>query len=99
VVDAGTGTAARVNGLAVAGKTGTAQNPHGKDHALFVCYAPADHPTIAMAFVVENTGHGGTFAAPLAGQALRELFLPDSLRRRAAVAVAPPDTAETTHGD
>jgi penicillin-binding protein 2 len=99
VVDSGTGTAARVPGLAVAGKTGTAQNPHGKDHALFVCYAPADHPTIALAIVVENSGHGGTFAAPLAGLALRELFLPDSLRRRSTIAVVRPDTAEATHGD
>ena len=80
VVDAGTGTAARVPGIGVAGKTGTAQNPHGKDHALFVCYAPADHPTIALAMVVENAGHGGSIAAPIAGQVLKKLFLPDSLQ-------------------
>ncbi|MEK7330722.1 MAG: penicillin-binding transpeptidase domain-containing protein, partial [Candidatus Eisenbacteria bacterium] len=84
---------------AVAGKTGTAQNPHGEDHALFVCYAPADHPTIALAFVVENSGHGGTVAAPLAGQTLRRLFLPDSLQRRVPVAAAHPDTAEVVRGD
>jgi penicillin-binding protein 2 len=82
VVDSGTGTAARVPGIAVAGKTGTAQNPHGNDHALFVCYAPASSPTIALAFVVENSGHGGSVAAPLAGQVLRRLFLPDSLQPR-----------------
>lgn len=99
VVDAGTGTAARVPGLAVAGKTGTAQNPHGQDHALFVCYAPADNPTIALAFVIENSGHGGSVAAPRAGQALRRLFLPDSLQARVAVAAAPADTAEVIHGD
>jgi penicillin-binding protein 2 len=100
VVDAGTGTAARVPGLAVAGKTGTAQNPHGKDHALFVCYAPADAPTIAMAFVIENTGHGGTFAAPLAAQVLRRLFLPDSLQQKARPAVAAHvDTTAGVHGD
>jgi penicillin-binding protein 2 len=80
-VAAGTGTAARVPGLRVAGKTGTAQNPHGQDHALFVCFAPADAPRVAMAFVVENAGHGGSIAAPRAGIVLRELFLPDSLRR------------------
>ncbi len=80
VVSEGTGTAARVPGTRVAGKTGTAQNPHGQDHALFVCYAPADHPEIAMAVVVENAGHGGSVAAPIAGQVLRELFMPDSLR-------------------
>ncbi|MBI1796562.1 MAG: penicillin-binding protein 2 [Candidatus Eisenbacteria bacterium] len=100
VVDSGTGTAARVPGLAVAGKTGTAQNPHGKDHALFLCYAPADRPTIAMAFVIENTGHGGTFAAPLAGRVLRKLFLPDSLAK-VAVRTKPvrEDTTGVDHGD
>jgi penicillin-binding protein 2 len=98
VVDSGTGTAAKVPGLAVAGKTGTAQNPHGKDHALFVCYAPADAPTIAMAFVVENTGHGGTFAAPLAGKVLRRLFLPDSLQNKPAAAAAE-DTTGVVRGD
>ena len=101
VVDAGTGTAARVSGVSVAGKTGTAQNPHGNDHALFVCYAPVEHPTIAMAIVVENSGHGGSVAAPLAGHVLRRLFLPDSLQRPApAVAVAPAgDSAGVAHGD
>jgi len=97
-VEAGTATAARVQGLAVAGKTGTAQNPHGKDHALFVCYAPAEQPTIAMAVVVENTGHGGTFAAPVAGHTLTSLFVPDSLRRRGTVA-ARPETTEAARGD
>lgn len=80
VVDAGTATTARLPGIAVAGKTGTAQNPHGKDHALFVCYAPADAPTIALAIVAENSGHGGTICAPIAGHVLRRLFLPDSLQ-------------------
>ncbi len=81
VVSAGTGTAARVPGVLVAGKTGTAQNPHGPDHALFVCYAPADSPRLAVAVVIENAGHGGSIAAPRAGQMLRTLFSPDSLRR------------------
>ena len=80
VVESGTATAAKVPGVAVAGKTGTAQNPHGRDHALFVCYAPADHPTIAMAIVVENGGHGGSTCAPKAAHVLRAMFLPDSLR-------------------
>ncbi|MGH7741797.1 MAG: penicillin-binding transpeptidase domain-containing protein, partial [Candidatus Eiseniibacteriota bacterium] len=98
VIDAGTGTLAKVPGLAVAGKTGTAQNPHGKDHALFVCYAPADHPQIAMAFVVENSGHGGVVAGPLAARILRKLFLPDSLAAHVR-APAPVDTAEAEHAD
>ena len=100
VVESGTGTAARVQGIAVAGKTGTAQNPHGKDHALFVCYAPATAPTIAIAVVVENSGHGGSVAAPLAGKVLRRLFLPDSLQVRTPPAPpAAPDTTEAAHGD
>jgi penicillin-binding protein 2 len=87
-VTAGTGTAARVPGVRVAGKTGTAQNPHGRDHALFVCYAPAESPRIAAAFVIENAGHGGSVAAPRAGEMLRRLFLPDSLQQAAARAAA-----------
>lgn len=91
-VSAGTGGAARVPGVRVAGKTGTAQNPHGQDHALFVCFAPADSPVVAVAVVVENAGHGGSVAAPRAGALLRRMFLPDSLqqpaRRRAAADTA-----------
>src|SRR4029077_7075837 len=79
VVESGTGTAARVPGVRVAGKTGTAQNPHGKDHALFACFAPADDPSIALAFVVENTGHGGSIAAPKAGDVLARVLLADSV--------------------
>ena len=99
VVDEGTGTAARVQGVRIAGKTGTAQNPHGEDHALFVCYAPADKPEIAMAFVIENSGHGGSIAAPMAGHVLERLYLPDSLRLKAHVRPPPVDTSEVVRGD
>jgi len=92
VVD-GTASAARVPGIRVGGKTGTAQNPHGKDHALFVCYAPMDHPEIAIAIVVENSGHGGSVAAPVAGRMLRQLYLPDSLQKAYAGHAARIDTA------
>ena len=78
VVDAGTAGAARVEGVKVAGKTGTAQNPHGNDHALFVAYAPADAPRFALAVVAENSGHGGSIAAPVAGFVLRRVLLGDS---------------------
>jgi penicillin-binding protein 2 len=97
VISEGTGTAARVPGTNVAGKTGTAQNPHGQDHALFVCYAPADDPRVAMAVVVENGGHGGSTAAPIAGAVLREMFLPDSLRKGWVAPV--PDTTGIVRGD
>ena len=78
VVEAGTAGALRLPGLNVAGKTGTAQNPHGDDHALFVCYAPVESPTIALAVVAENSGHGGSVAAPIAAHVFKKLFLRDS---------------------
>ncbi|SHJ83807.1 penicillin-binding protein 2 [Hymenobacter daecheongensis DSM 21074] len=53
-------------GIAVAGKTGTVQNPHGDDHATFAAFAPADDPKIAIAVFIENAGFGGSSAAPMA---------------------------------
>ena len=50
----------------MAGKTGTAENPHGEDHALFIGFAPFDAPTIAVAVLVENAGFGSVSAAPIA---------------------------------
>ena len=63
----GTGGMARVPGIQSAGKTGTAQNTHGPDHAWYVGFAPYDNPRIAVAMLLENAGFGGTQAAPLAG--------------------------------
>ena len=71
VVRNGTGTAANITGIKVAGKTGSAENPHGKAHAWFVGFAPADNPEIAIAVVVENAGSGGANAGPIA----REIIL------------------------
>lgn len=68
VVAEGTGSAARIGGIKVAGKTGTAENPHGAPHAWFIGYAPADNPEIAVAVLVENGGAGGEVAAPIARQ-------------------------------
>ena len=70
----GTGKRARVEGVRVAGKTGTAQNSHGEDHAWFTALAPAHHPEIVVAVVVENAGHGGAVAAPIAGRVLETYF-------------------------
>jgi penicillin-binding protein 2 len=64
----GTGAAARVPGISIAGKTGTAQNPHGKDHAWFVGFAPFENPQVAVCVLLENAGFGGSQAAPLAGK-------------------------------
>jgi len=62
----GTATNIRSDEYVISGKTGTAQNPHGKDHAWFVAFAPFDHPQIAVALIVENVGFGATYAAPIA---------------------------------
>lgn len=61
-------TASRVAvpGLDICGKTGTAQNPHGKDHSVFICFAPRNNPKIAVAAYIENGGFGATWAAPIA---------------------------------
>jgi penicillin-binding protein 2 len=62
----GTASRARLDSIVVCGKTGTAQNPHGKDHSIFIAFAPKDEPKIAIAVYIENAGFGGTWAAPIA---------------------------------
>ncbi|MBZ0180011.1 MAG: penicillin-binding protein 2 [Melioribacteraceae bacterium] len=62
----GTANLIKLPDLTIAGKTGTSQNPFGKNHAVFVGYAPVDNPQIAIAVLVENIGYGSTFAAPIA---------------------------------
>ena len=62
----GTASVAAVKGLDICGKTGTAQNPHGDDHSVFICFAPKDNPKIAVAAYVENGGFGASWAAPIA---------------------------------
>ncbi|MGB8489545.1 MAG: penicillin-binding protein 2 [Bacteroidales bacterium] len=57
---------AALKDIIVCGKTGTAQNPHGKEHSVFVAFAPKDDPKIAIAVYVENAGFGATYAAPVA---------------------------------
>jgi penicillin-binding protein 2 len=52
--------------IVICGKTGTAQNPHGENHSVFMCYAPRENPKIAVGILIENAGFGGTWAAPIA---------------------------------
>ncbi len=71
----GTASGARMPDITVAGKTGTAQAGKGKrDHAWFICYAPYDKPKIAMCVLVENSGFGGTYSAPIARKLIRYYF-------------------------
>lgn len=69
VVTSGTGTAAAVSGVTVAGKTGTAENATGNDHSWFIGFAPAEDPKVAVAVLIENSNYGS--ATPIAGQMIR----------------------------
>ena len=66
VVENGTAIRSKIPGIIMCGKTGTAQNNHGDSHSIFVAFAPRDHPKIAIAVVVENSGEGAHWAAPIA---------------------------------
>ena len=85
VVTAGTARRAQIPAferfreITVAGKTGTAENPRGKDHAVFIAYAPVDDPQVAVGVIVENAGFGSTTAAPIAS-----LMIEQYLRGRIA---------------
>ncbi len=82
---AGTATHVRIPGINVAGKTGTAQNPHGRDHAWFIGFAPYENPKIALAVIVENAGFGGAVAAPIAKK-LIEFYLKDKSKNEEVLA-------------
>ena len=77
-VTGGTCRRAAIPGIDVAGKTGTAQNPHGKDHSAFMGFAPYDDPKIAVAVYVENGGFGAVFGVPI-GSLVMEKYLTDSI--------------------
>ena len=80
-VAGGTARRARVDGLDVCGKTGTAEN-YGNDHSVFICFAPKDDPKVAVAVYVENAqGGGGTWAAPIAGLIV-EKYLCGEVKRK-----------------
>ena len=74
VVTRGTAASIQIPGLAVAGKTGTAESMHGKPYAWFAGYAPAGAPTLAVVAMVENAGYGAEFAAPIVRRVLEVAF-------------------------
>ena len=76
----GTGRHFAIDSLHMAGKTGTVQNPHGKDHAIFIGFAPVEAPQIAVAVVVENAGFGATWACPVATM-MMEQYLTGEVKR------------------
>jgi penicillin-binding protein 2 len=83
-VNGGAGSTAgrsKIPGIEMCGKTGTAQNPHGEDHAIFMCFAPRENPKIALAVYIENAGFGGTWAAPIASLMV-EQYLNKEVKRK-----------------
>ncbi|TDH23258.1 penicillin-binding protein 2 [Segetibacter sp. 3557_3] len=77
----GTAVSAKIDGIDLCAKTGTAQNPHGKNHSIFVAFAPRQDPKIAMAVVVENSGYGGTWAGPITSLMI-EKYLNDTIAEK-----------------
>jgi penicillin-binding protein 2 len=73
-VIAGTCRGVALPDIAVCGKTGTAQNPHGKDHSIFMGFAPFENPKVAISVLVENAGFGATYAVPIAKLMLQKYF-------------------------
>ncbi|MBI3189159.1 MAG: penicillin-binding protein 2 [Ignavibacteriales bacterium] len=94
----GTGSSSKVNGISVSGKTGTAQNPHGDDHAWFVGYAPSENPKIAICVLVENAGFGGVEAAPIAGLCFEKYLNRFINRNKPAPAQAKNESPKETNG-
>ncbi len=84
VVTMGTARSAYTPGIKVCGKTGTAENPHGADHSIFYGFAPKDDPQIAIAVYLENSGFGGSFAAPIASLIIEKYIkkeIPEGFRK------------------
>ncbi|MGY4385525.1 penicillin-binding protein 2 [Pedobacter sp. UYP24] len=74
----GTAVESRIANIIMCGKTGTVQNPRGKNHSVFIGFAPRDNPKIAIAVIVENAGYGSAYAAPIASY-ITEKYLKDSI--------------------
>jgi penicillin-binding protein 2 len=80
VILSGTGFRAQIPGIAVCGKTGTSQNPHGEDHSVFVAFAPKENPKIAISVYVQNSGQGARAAASIAGL-MMEKYLTGEIKK------------------
>ena len=80
VINGSNGTAknSRIEDISLCGKTGTAQNPHGEDHSIFIGFAPKNNPKIAIAVYVENGGYGSKWAAPIASL-ISEKYITNSI--------------------
>lgn len=74
----GTARGSVLEGVTICGKTGTVENPHGADHSVFMAFAPKDNPKIALGVIVENSGYGSTYAAPILSLMV-EKYLNDSI--------------------
>lgn len=86
VLLAGTARSSRVENISICGKTGTVQNPHGKNHSAFIAFAPRDNPKIAIAVFVENSGQGAHFAAPISSLMI-EKYLTRTITGEARIAI------------
>jgi penicillin-binding protein 2 len=75
VNEGGTAASSAIKDIVICGKTGTAQNPHGKAHSVFIAFAPKDNPKIAIAVYVENAGFGATYAAPVASLIIEKYIM------------------------
>jgi penicillin-binding protein 2 len=75
----GTASGARIEGIEICGKTGTVENSRGRDHSVFISFAPRVEPKIAIAVYIENAGYGGTWAAPVASL-MTEKYLTDTIQ-------------------
>ncbi|MCB9246100.1 MAG: penicillin-binding protein 2 [Flavobacteriales bacterium] len=82
VYERGTAAGSQIKGITSCGKTGTVQNPHGENHSMFIAFAPKEEPKIAIAVVVENSGYGSTWAAPIASLMMEKYLMPDSTTQR-----------------
>jgi penicillin-binding protein 2 len=80
VVEAGTAYWLKIKDIEICGKTGTAENPHGDDHSVYIAFAPKNNPKIAIAVFVENAGFGAMTAAPIA-HLMIEKYLKDTITR------------------